>query len=540
MDTTESATPALNRAHRRSLARTGSALGGAGLLVAGSAAALLTALAGSAGATSTITVDSNGDGIVDPTHCLDGTPYNCTLRDAALAAVDGDTITFDPSIANITLTNGQILTQAVSIVGRGAANLTITTTAAAGAYDLFRVGGTGDAVISGLTITKNRVKALNGGTFTLDSVTISGSSGGDGGALYAGNSGELEIKNSRFENNTGSNNAGAVYIYNGQDATISNSVFVNNEAASVGGAISGSYAKNLTIMDSEVTGNSSGDRGGGIRFYSGNGNTVDISGSTFDSNVSATYGGAADFGDDLSVVVSNTTVSNNSAIGGAGLNFDGAYIDATVNNSTIAGNAASNGGGGIYINSYSSLTINQSTISTNSAAGTTPSFGGGGIAIGEDDSVVTMSGTIVSGNTSGVAGAGDIGLYTSDLNATGSFTATHSLIGEVDTRIHENDPLFVAPVSSNIHRPDPMLSALADNGGPTKTMAPQPGSPAIDRGPNPVATFTGNSFDQRGTGYDRISGKSADIGAFEVQSEPPATTTTVAGTDEPVAPAFTG
>ncbi len=540
MNTTESATPALNRARRRPLARSGSALGGAGILVAGSAAALLTAFAGSAGATSTITVDSNGDGTVDPTHCLDGTPYNCTLRDAALAAVDGDTITFDPSIANITLTNGTITTQAVNITGPGAANLTITTTAAAGAYDLFRVGGTGDAVISGLTITKNRVKALNGGAFTLDSVTISGSSGGDGGALYAGNSGELEIKNSRFENNTASNNAGAVYIYNGQDTTISNSVFVNNEAASVGGAISGSYAKNLTIMDSEVTGNSSGDRGGGLRFYSGGAYTVHISGSTFDSNVSAAYGGAADFGDDLSVVVSNTTVSNNSANGGAGLNFDGNNIDATVNNSTIAGNTAANGGAGIYINSGSTLTVNQSTISANVAEGTTPNYSGGGISIGDNTSVVTMSGTIVSGNTSGVAGAGDIGLYTSDLNATGSFTATHSLIGEVDTRIHENDPLFVAPVSSNLHRPDPMLSALADNGGPTKTMSPQPGSPAIDRGPNPVATFTGNSFDQRGTGYDRISGKSADIGAFEVQSEPPATTTTVAGTDEPVAPAFTG
>jgi len=46
MNTTESTTPALNRAGRRSLARTGSALGGAGVLVAGSAAALLTASLG--------------------------------------------------------------------------------------------------------------------------------------------------------------------------------------------------------------------------------------------------------------------------------------------------------------------------------------------------------------------------------------------------------------------------------------------------------------------------------------------------------------
>jgi len=532
MDTTESATPALNRAHRRSLARTGSALGGAGLLVAGSAAALLTAFAGSAGASTTITVDSNGDGIFDATHCTDLTPGNCTLRDAAAAAVDGDTITFDASIANITLTSGQIIAQAVSIVGPGASALTITTTAAPYSYDVFRIGGTGDAVISGLTITKNRVKALNDGMFTLDSVTISGSHGAYGGALYAGNDGVLEIIDSTFENNTANDNGGAVYIYNENDATISGSTFTNNEASYDGGAIYASSAKNVSIIDSVISGNSAAERGGGVYFYMGNDYAVNIIGCTLDSNVAGEYGGAADFSSDLSVVISNTTVSNNSANGGAGLNFDDSGIDATINNSTIAGNAALNGGSGIYINSYSSLTINQSTVSANSAAGTTPNYGGGGIAIGKDSAIVTMSGTIISGNTSAVAGAGDIGLYSRTLSDTGSFTATNSIIGEVDSRITANG-------TNNVNATDPMLGALANNGGSTKTMAPLTGSPAIDAGPNPVATFTGNGFDQRGTSWVRIYNGTADIGALEVQPDPNATTTTTA-TDEPVAPAFTG
>jgi hypothetical protein len=79
---------------------------------------------------------------------------------------------------------------------------------------------------------------------------------------------------------------------------------------------------------------------------------------------------------------------------------------------------------------------------------------------------------------------------------------------------------------------NPMLGALADNGGPTKTMALLDGSPAIDAGPNPVATFIGNDSDQRGLPWVRIYGGSADIGAFEVQPNPfdPA----------PVVPAFTG
>lgn len=220
---------AANRADRRSIARRGGAVGSGALLVTGSAAALLTAFAGSAAATATITVDSNADGIADATHCTDLTPGNCTLRDAALAAVDGDTITFDASISLITLTAGTVETNAVHIIGPGASSLSITNTAAAGLYDLFSIEGNGDALISGLSVTHNRIKSLNVGKFTLDGVTVSGSTGEYGGALYAANDGELEIIDSTFENNYATNNGGAVYIYNSDNATISGSTFTNNE-----------------------------------------------------------------------------------------------------------------------------------------------------------------------------------------------------------------------------------------------------------------------------------------------------------------------
>ena len=533
MNTTESNTPALNRAGRRSLARTGSALGGAGVVVAGSAAALLAAFAGSAGASATLTVDSSADGTPDATHCTDLTPGNCTLRDAALAAVDGDTITFDAAVTNITLTDGGISTRAVSLIGPGSSALTITSAGAAGAYALFSVGGVGDAVISGMTLTKNRTQTSNDGKFTLDDVAITGSTGAYGGALYAGNIGELEIKNSRFEDNSATDNGGAIYIYNDHDTTITNSDFLNKESATAGGAIYASYANNVSLIDSEVSGNRAAEHGGGLYFGMGNEYAVNIIGCTLDSNASDSYGGAVYFGGSLNVVVSDTTVSNNTAKGGAGLDFDGTNIDATINNSTITANTTSNGGAGIYINESSSLTVNQSTISANVAEGTaSQSYGGGGIAIGDSTAVVTLSGTIVSGNTSALAGLADIGLYKTDPTATGSFTATNSLIGEVDSRITVNG-------SNNVNSTDPMLGALADNGGATKTMAPLPGSPAIDAGPSPVATFVGNEFDQRGAGFARVVGGLVDIGAFEIQPAPEPTTTT-AGTDEPVAPAFTG
>lgn len=525
-----------NRAARRSMARTASVLGGAGVLAAGSAAAVLTALAGTAAASATLTVDSSADGIATAANCTDVTPGNCTLRDAALAALDGDIITFDAAVTSITLTEGTVNTRAVSLIGPGSSALTITTAGAAGDYNLFRVGGIGDVVISGMTLTKNRTKTANDGKFTLDDVAITGSTGQYGGALYAGNDGELEIKNSSFEDNYATDNGGAIYIYSDNNTTISNSDFLNNETANEGGAIYASYASNVSLIDSEVSGNTAAGRGGGIRFDMYDFDEVNIIGCTIDSNVSGEYGGAIDFGEYLTVVVSNTTVSNNSANGGAGLNFDDVYIDATINNSTITANTSSNGGGGVYINAGSALTVNQSTISANIAQGTaSQSYGGGGISIGgapigNDPAVVTLSGTIVSGNTSALAGLADISLYNSDPTATGSFTATNSLIGEVDPRVTSNG-------TNNVTSTNPMLGALADNGGATKTMALLTGSPAIDAGPSPVAAFDGNEFDQRGTGFVRIFGTLVDIGAYEVQLAVEPTTT---ASDQPVAPAFTG
>ena len=532
MHTSKNTANGTNRTERRSIARRGGAIGSGALLITGSAAALLTAFAGSAGAASTITVDSNGDDIADAAHCTNVTLGDCTLRDAALAALDGDTITFAPSIANITLTEGTINTQAVTITGPGAAALTITTTSAS-EYDLFRISGSGNAVISGLTITNNRVKSANTGKFTLDGVTISGSTGDYGGALYAGNDGELEIVDSHFDGNSARDDGGAVYIYNGNDATVSGSTFTNNQAAGTGGAISSDYADNVTITDCTITGNTAMQDGGGVSLYI-TGSVISITDTTIDANVADRWGGGLNVrtGGGVTVNIDNSTVSNNAATASGGILFNDTDITATINNSTISANSATlYGGGGIYINEGSSLTINQSTISANSAAGTGEDEGGGGIAIA-DTSVVTISGSIVSGNTSGLVGAADFGLYESGPSYTGSFTATNSLLGEVDSRITANG-------TNNVTSTNPMLGALADNGGPTKTMALLTGSPAINAGPNPVATFTGNSFDQRGTGYARVVGGLVDIGAFEVQSAPPATTTTTA-TDEPVAPAFTG
>jgi hypothetical protein len=65
-----------------------------------------------------------------------------------------------------------------------------------------------------------------------------------------------------------------------------------------------------------------------------------------------------------------------------------------------------------------------------------------------------------------------------------------------------------------------MLGPLTNNGGPTETHALLAGSPAINTSTNPVASFTGNAYDQRGPGFARVVDGVADIGAFEVQAPP--------------------
>jgi hypothetical protein len=204
-------------------------------------------------------------------------------------------------------------------------------------------------------------------------------------------------------------------------------------------------------------------------------------------------GGIANYG---SLTLFNSTVSGNRAFVAAGIYTGGGSV-LTVLNSTIAGNwgegNGSQGGQGGGIWSGGTVAVFNSTIASNWCTGEVPIGGGIFVAAGS----FTMRDTIVALNAAG-GGAPDVSGTVDSLG--------HNLIGNT-----QGASGFGATDLLNV---DPRLAGLAANGGPTKTMALLPGSPAIDSGDNTDAP----EWDQRGPGYPRIVNGTIDRGAFEVQN----------------------
>jgi hypothetical protein len=75
-------------------------------------------------------------------------------------------------------------------------------------------------------------------------------------------------------------------------------------------------------------------------------------------------------------------------------------------------------------------------------------------------------------------------------------------------------------IGTNASPIDPRLAPLADNGGPTPTHAPLPGSPASNAGDPTLVAGTGDTplFDQRGPGFPRIADGRIDLGSIDLNS----------------------
>jgi hypothetical protein len=256
-----------------------------------------------------------------------------------------------------------------------------------------------------------------------------------------------------------------------------------NDARALGGAINNRH--NLTIIRSTVSGNTASATGGS------GGNEA---GSAGVSNVNPASPA------DVTVTLDRTTLADNAAV-------------------ATGTNAFSQAGGmeilpGTYTFKSSTIAHNSAGLYANLKLGGTPTF----------------KNTIVSDpegggtNCSSPAPVGLTSSYSLSSDATCGFS-------------HTGDKLNT----------DPMLAAtLADNGGPTKTYALQPGSPAIDKG----LSSAGEAADQRGSkrpsDFGNVAnasgGNGSDIGAFELQDTTPPDTIIDSGpsgtTNDPT-PTFT-
>ncbi|WP_177428681.1 LamG-like jellyroll fold domain-containing protein, partial [Candidatus Venteria ishoeyi] len=223
---------------------------------------------------------------------------------------------------------------------------------------------------------------------------------------------------------------------------------------------------------------------------------------------------------------SPTSASTEGPFGGGILvgTFTGNTATANVEGCTLTGNNA-NTGAAIYVQKDSSLNMSSSTVSGNTTTAGTGSVSGAGAEI-LNISYSTIAGNTTTGITSGVY-AGDYDPTPMDSgDETGSRLVLINVLlayngGTDQCAVMGNSNLAYGPSNlilgthTECGTPavttDPGLSALADNGGDTQTMAIYATSPAVD------ATTSCPPQDQRGVA--RSEG-TCDIGAYEWTPSP--------------------
>jgi hypothetical protein len=441
-----------------------------------------------------------------------------TLRTALATAGNVDIIDASGVSGTITLTNGELaVSNSVTILGPGPGALTVSGNHAS---RVFHITGT-NVTISRLTVA-NGNGAVDGAGIRADSpcsvLTVSdcvvtnnnalGSFGG--GGIFNVRGVTMTITNCTISGNRATGSGGGIYNLYGV-LNVDGSTLSGNSAASWGGGIfndgSGSRNASLAVSASTLSGNWASDRGGAIDNdgYSQGQATLMLSTSTLSSNATANWGGGIfndGYAGNAAVTINACTLSDNTASNkGGGIYSYGDYngnATVTIGISTLSANSANNGGG-IYNDGddgSAALTINASTLSGNSAT-----WGGGIYNYGYNgvSTLLEIGDTILNAGAAG----GNITNYYGTVTSDGYNLSSDSGGG------------FLTATGDQINT-NPRLGPLADYGGPTLTMLPLPGSPAIDAGNDSVTSFL--ATDQRG--YPRLSGAHVDIGAVEAQWAP--------------------
>jgi hypothetical protein len=320
-----------------------------------------------------------------------------------------------------------------------------------------------------------------------------------GGAIYAGS---LVADSCTFVNNSAMGGRGA----DGPSGGIGGGFpgySAGDGAAAYGGAIcGGTVTASRCLFGNNAASGGRGGAGGAGAQGNGTGGTGGRGG-----NGASAYGGAL-YGGSGSTLVNCTLVANTASAGGGGIGGNGGPATYPWGHGGDGG-AGGNGGPSAFGGA-----INGAATLVNCTVVFGLASGGGGGAGGAGGYSGGGSGSAGAPGTSGSAGGGGISGATlvNTLLATNS-PGNCSGCGDGGHNLSSDTSCAFTNVGS-LNNTDAKLGPLANNGGPTLTMALLPGSPAIDAGDTSLAPAT----DQRG--FPRPVGPAVDIGAYELCYRP--------------------
>lgn len=391
------------------------------------------------------------------------------------------------------------VTTAITIVGQGAL---IRRAQGAADFRIFEVGS----------------NAAYGGALVLEGLTVSGGRavGDSGGGIFVHNNGDLKLIRSTVGHNYSSVDGGG--IFSNGDLAIIDSTITSNNAHHSGGGI---FAAVVTVTNSAISWNNAADgppvdpatysydpyfEGGGIAAA-----RATVTGAVFDHNT-APAGGAIATGS-LSAITRSLFFAN---VGGGVYFKPGGWksFEASVTESTFTVNhpyaiTAPTESTTLVLLQPLDLTIVNSTFFA--WEDSTHILARGGLTV--------RNSTLVGGETGVVAEpvpeSPDYAATFTNSIVTGASHANCSgaLDGEAGVRNNLSDDDTCGPTFSVV---DPMLGTLKLNGSVIPTIAPLPGSPAIDTGDlSPCPHGDQRGFTRPADG-DLNGYAACDIGAFEV------------------------
>ncbi|MCA9773569.1 MAG: hypothetical protein KC466_14230, partial [Myxococcales bacterium] len=319
--------------------------------------------------------------------------------------------------------------------------------------------------------------------FISRSLVDGNSASGRAGGIFASAGRGLVIRKSTISNNSDLSQGGGLAFFTNTEVVLRDTLFADNTATSIGGGVVANGPLRIEACRFERNATSGSGTGGGISIFSSH--PVMIRDSLFVENTAGNGGGLSAQGGGALEVIGSTFVGN-SALDWGGAIYNAGSTPLTIRNSTLTANAVTNGastGGAIRANTHPTgfTRLVHATVADNTSGGA-----GSQLSCFECADRILVANSIVSGSGATANCAADV------LSEGGNVESGASCAFD--------DP-------TDLSNADPLLAALAANGGVTETRAIGAGSPAVGA----AVEANCEPSDQRGFARDA----SCDSGAVE-------------------------